>query len=58
MQLKTDVHALFVKGIQNRPPAVCQLLERLLKTLFVMRRPRIEKRPGQRAGKGGVRFQA
>jgi hypothetical protein len=32
-------------------------LQRLLKALLVMRRPRIEKRPRQRAGKGGVRFQ-
>ena len=58
MQLKADVHALLVEGIQYRPPAGCQRLERLLKTLLVVRRPRIEKWPGQRAGEGGVRFQA
>lgn len=43
MQLKADVHALLVEGIQYRPPAGCQRLERLLKTLLVVRRPRIEK---------------
>lgn len=58
MQLKADVYALFIEGIQNRPPAGCQRRERLLKTLLVMRRPRVEKRPGQRAGERCVRFQA
>ena len=58
MQLKADVHALLVEGIQNRPPAGRQRLERLLKALLVVRRPRIGKRPGQRSGEGGVCFQA
>ena len=57
MQFKADVHPLLVEGIQNRPPAGRQRLERLLKALLVMRRPRIEKRPRQRAGEGGVCFQ-
>ena len=57
MQLKADVHPLLAKGIQYWPPAGCQLLECFLKTLLVMRRPRIEKRPRQRAGEGRVRLQ-
>ncbi len=37
-------------------PAGCPVLERRLKTLLIVRRPRVEKRPCQRAGEGGVRL--
>ncbi|MNY28914.1 hypothetical protein D3C86_1629220 [compost metagenome] len=49
MQLKTEIHAVLIKAIQNRPPAIRQLAKRLAKTLLVVRWPRVDKRPGQRA---------
>ncbi|MNC54788.1 hypothetical protein D3C75_1042840 [compost metagenome] len=54
MQLKADVDALLVEGVQNRPPATGQLAKGLFKARLVVRRPGVHERPGQRSGEGGM----
>ena len=57
MDFVADIHALFVKNIQQRSPAPGQFIEGLIEKRLIMRRPRIKIRPRQRPGKGGMRLQ-
>ena len=57
MQLEARVHTGFIECIQDRQPAPPQFLERFVDQPRRPRRPRIEKRPRQRAGERCVRRQ-
>ena len=54
MDLVAEVDARLVEGIQDRRPAARQLVEGGFHQARGALRPRVDERPGQRAGKGGV----
>ena len=52
-----QIDAMLVKAVQEWPPAASQFVKRLIQQQRVMRRPRVEVRPRQRPGEGGMRLQ-
>ena len=58
MNFVGDVAAGLVEGVEDRPPAARQFLERRLDQPRRALRPGIDVRPGERAGEGRVRLEA
>ena len=50
-----QIHTLLIKAVEYWPPSAGQFSKCLFKQQGVMGRPRVEIRPGQRAGKGCMR---
>ena len=57
MDFVGDVAAGVVEGVEDRPPATGEFGESRLDQPGRALRPRIDERPGERAGEGGVRLQ-
>jgi hypothetical protein len=58
VELKSDIDARRVEGVEDGRPAFRQLVERRLDQPGRALRPRVNIRPGERAGEGGVREEA
>ena len=58
VKLEADVDAELVVEVEDRLPALGELVEGGVDQTGRARRPRIEERPGERAGEGDVRVEA
>ena len=58
MKLEADIDAELVVKVEDRPPALGEFLEGGVDEAGRARRPRVEERPGERAGEGDVRVEA
>lgn len=58
MDFEAEIDAGFIKGVENREPALGELVEGGFDEAGGALRPGIDVGPGERAGKGNVRFEA